>query len=152
MEIVFSTIKRLDARDVIDAFQQTDLGAGLAGAFEAAVGAAPECLLGEEEAYERTTLLEYRGAEPAALTDLLKDRGSPLTAAKANRILLDKGLLEDRERPSTSSPGGTKKSKALTEAGLRYGVNVPNTKAPGESSPKYFPALFDELLERYLLP
>lgn len=84
------------------------------------------------------------------MTDLVKDRGCRLTAAKANRILVAKGVLEERERPSSSSPGGVQTFKALTELGLRYGVNVTNPNAPGETSSKYFPALFAELLEKYL--
>jgi hypothetical protein len=150
IEVLFSTTKGLIAQETIELFRKTELWAGLAQAFETAVGAAPECLLLEEPAYEKLTLEEYRGAGTWALTELLKDRGCRMTAAKANRILVAKGVLEERERPSSGSAGGVKKFKALTELGLRYGVNVVNPNAPGETSPKYFPALFGELLEKYL--
>lgn len=48
-------------QDGIELFRKTELWAGLARAFETAVGTSPECLLMEEQAYQRMTLAEYRG-------------------------------------------------------------------------------------------
>ena len=46
-----------------------------------------------------------------------------MSAAKFNQKLIDSGYLEERERPS-SKGNGTKKFKALTESGLKYGENA----------------------------
>jgi hypothetical protein len=39
-----------------------------------------------------------------------------------------------------------KKYKALTEQGLRYGINEENPSSPGQTTPHYFVATFPGLL------
>jgi len=86
----------------------------------------------------------------ASLTELLKAHGVPLSAVKANRMLLAKGILEERTRRSRSASGGEKRFKAITEAGERYGINQENPNNPDETSPRWREDRFAELVERYL--
>lgn len=80
-----------------------------------------------------------------SLTQLLKMHGIKMSAVKANTRLIELGLLELKERPS--SKGGTKEYKSLTEAGCRYGGNAINPSNPKETQPLYYPSMFNMLLE-----
>ena len=84
-----------------------------------------------------------------SLTQLLKAHGVKMSAAKANTRLIELGLLEIKERPS--SKGGMKEFKSLTEAGCRYGCNVISPNNAKETQPLYYPSMFGELLERILI-
>ena len=88
-----------------------------------------------------------RRTEP--ITNLLKRHGVELSAAKANRILLAKGILEERTRPSETQPGELRTYKALTEAGLRFGVNRVQ-QLVAETTPRYYEDAFEELVSKYL--
>ena len=90
----------------------------------------------------------HRSTEP--ITNLLKKHKVGLSAAKANRILLAKGVLEERTRPSETEPGKLRKYKALTELGLRYGINR-EQQMIDETTPRYYPDMFEELVAKYLL-
>lgn len=79
-----------------------------------------------------------------SLTSLLNDYGKPMSAIKANNKLIQLGLLEIKERPSTK---GTKEFKALTEAGLYYGKNLISPRNNTETQPHYYESKFEELLE-----
>jgi len=82
-----------------------------------------------------------------SLTNLLKQQEKiKLSAVKANKILLDLGILEERERPSAKYPGKIKKFKALTESGLKYGINRENPSSPDQTTPYYYVEKFDDLL------
>ena len=83
------------------------------------------------------------------LTNLLKRHDVGLTAAKANRILLAKGILEEKTRPSATEPGKLRTYKALTEAGLSYGINKAQ-QLIDETSPRYYEDSFEELASKYL--
>lgn len=80
---------------------------------------------------------------------LLKRHGVGLSAAKANRILLAKGILEEKTRPSETEPGKLRSYKALTDSGLRYGINRVQ-QLVDETSPRYYDDSFPELVEKYL--
>lgn len=84
------------------------------------------------------------------ITNLLKKHNVGLSAAKANRILLEKGILEERTRPSETEPGKLRTYKALTELGLRYGINK-EQQLIDETSPRYYADTFNELVSRYLV-
>lgn len=71
-----------------------------------------------------------------SLTELLKRSGMKISAVKANKILIDKGVIEVKERPS--SKGGVKKFKAFTENGLQYGKNLINPQNQKETQPHFF--------------
>ena len=85
-----------------------------------------------------------------ALTNLLKRHGVGLTAAKANRLLLAKGVLEEKTRPSATEPGKLRTYKALTDTGLNYGINKAQQMVD-ETTPRYYEDSFPELVAKYLL-
>jgi len=80
---------------------------------------------------------------------LLKRYDVGLSAAKANRILLAKGILEERTRPSEKEPGKLRTYKALTDMGLRYGINK-SQQLVDQTSPQYYEDSFEELVSKYL--
>jgi len=84
------------------------------------------------------------------LTNLLKRHAVGLTAAKANKILLEKGILEEKTRPSATEPGKLRTYKALTDAGLSYGINKAQQMID-ETSPRYYEDSFPELVSKYLV-
>lgn len=81
-----------------------------------------------------------------ALTTLLKENGCGVSAVKFNQKLIECGHLEERERPS-SKGNGTKKFKALTEIGLKYGENAVSPHNQKEVQPLYYSDIFLELYE-----
>jgi hypothetical protein len=89
------------------------------------------------------------GMRTEPITNLLKRHKVGLSAAKANRILLAKGILEEKTRPSETEPGKLRTYKALTEAGLRYGINK-TQQLVDETTPRYFEDTFAELVSTYL--
>ena len=88
-----------------------------------------------------------RRTEP--ITNLLKRHKVGLSAAKANRILMAKGILEEKTRPSETEPGKLRTYKALTDAGLHYGINKVQ-QLVDETTPRYFADTFEELVSTYL--
>ncbi len=99
---------------------------------------------------------EYQGVPTAALpaytenvrvtlsaTALLKDNKCSMGARKFNDLMIEKGYLEIKERPS--SKGGVKTFKSLTETGLEYGQNDAHPKNPRETQPHYFEDTFMDL-------
>lgn len=83
-----------------------------------------------------------------SLTQLLKEHDVKMSTAKANTRMIELGLLEIKERPS--SKGGTKEFKSLTEAGRKFGDNAINPHNPKETQPLYYPSMFSELLELFV--
>jgi len=83
----------------------------------------------------------------AALTVLLKENNVELSAVRANKIMLQLGLMEEAERPSATREGVMKKYKVLVGKGLEYGVNQENPQSPGQTSPYYHRESFAELAE-----
>lgn len=81
-----------------------------------------------------------------ALTTLLKENSCGLSAVKFNQKLIECGYVEERERPS-SNGNGTKKFKALTENGLKYGENAVSPHNQKEVQPLYYSDTFMELYE-----
>ena len=84
------------------------------------------------------------------ITNLLKRHGVELSAAKANRLLLARGILEEATRPSETEPGKLRTYKVLTDAGLRYGINK-TQQLVDETTPRYFDDTFAELVSKYLM-
>jgi len=82
-----------------------------------------------------------------SMTNLLKNQNRiKLSAVAANKILVELGLLEEKERPSSKYPDKFKKYKALTERGLEFGINKENPATPDQTTPYYYVDRFDELL------
>jgi hypothetical protein len=84
--------------------------------------------------------------ELKAITHLLKEHQAPFGAQKANKLLLQLGILEEAERESNTSPGTMRKFKKLSEAGEAYGENEWNDY--GDAQPRFFSDTFAELLEK----
>lgn len=78
-----------------------------------------------------------------SLTDLLKQHALAVSTVRANKILLEKGILAEAERVSSVS-GKVKKYKVLTEAGLEFGENRVNDRSE-QTSPYYYESTFPEL-------
>lgn len=79
-----------------------------------------------------------------ALTTLLKENSCKVSAVKFNQKLIECGYVEERERQS-SKGNGTKKFKALTESGLKYGENAVSPHNQKEVQPLYYSDTFMEL-------
>ncbi|WP_051236352.1 BRO-N domain-containing protein [Paenibacillus pinihumi] len=77
-------------------------------------------------------------------TELLKKNGIGMPAKEFNKLLMQHGFLEEKERPS--SRGGIKLFKSITVPGLSYGKNIISPNSPRETAPHYFPDKFPELL------
>ena len=80
-----------------------------------------------------------------SITELLKVHGSTVSAVKANTRLVELGILENKERPS--SKGTVKKFKSLTATGERFGKNILSPNNPKETQPHYYASKFAELLK-----
>ncbi len=85
-------------------------------------------------------------AKTDSITNLLKANQANISAVKANKALLALGLLEEKQRPSGKDPNVMKKYKALTAAGLEYGINRENPSNPEETAPYYYAETFPALL------
>lgn len=79
-----------------------------------------------------------------SLTDLLKEHNSKLSARAVNPILIEMGIIEVLQRPSTGK--SISKFKSLTDAGLKYGKNETCPENPKETHPRYYVHLFGNLL------
>ena len=87
---------------------------------------------------------EHNGSRQLkALTTLLKENSCKVSAVKFNQKLIECGYVEEKERPSSKS--GTKKFKALTEKGLKYGENAVNPHNQKEVQPLYYEDTFRQL-------
>ncbi|MBF0454502.1 MAG: hypothetical protein HQL72_06750 [Magnetococcales bacterium] len=77
--------------------------------------------------------------------------GAYISTRKANLILLNLGILEERERDSFDKNKKTKKKfKSLTKLGLRFGKNLISPQNERETQPHYYDSTFPELLEMIL--
>lgn len=86
-----------------------------------------------------------KGSDVESLTKLLKEHNVPLSAVKANKLLLKIGLMKEATRESSTRPGVIKKYKVLAEKGLDFGVNEENAQSPDQTSPYYYKDSFPEL-------
>lgn len=80
-------------------------------------------------------------------TDLLKKFGRTETIHQFNKKMIERGLLEEKQRKSRTSKTGYKKFKCLTDTGLEYGDNEVSPSNPNEVQPRYFEKKFNELLD-----
>lgn len=78
-------------------------------------------------------------------TELLKRMGSPITTREFNQKMIESGLIEVKERPSSS--GKTKYFKSLTKEGMKYGENQVNPSNPKETQPLYYAGMFEKLFD-----
>lgn len=78
-------------------------------------------------------------------TELLKRMGSPITTREFNQKMIEAGLIEVKERPSSS--GKKKYFKSLTKEGMKYGENQVNPSNPKETQPLYYVGMFEKLFD-----
>lgn len=76
-------------------------------------------------------------------TELLKRNESEWSIRTFNSIMMDKDMLEEKERLSKS---GAKKFKSLIGEGLDFGENQVCPNNPRETQPLYYTDKFDKLL------
>lgn len=81
--------------------------------------------------------------EQCSATELLNRNGCEIKTVRFNQLMIAAGYMELRER--TSSKGELKEYKALTDKGLKYGVNLISNKNQKECQPYYYADTFMEL-------
>ncbi len=81
--------------------------------------------------------------EQCSATELLNRNGCEIKTARFNQLMIASRYMELRER--TSSKGAIKEYKALTDKGLKYGVNLISNKNQKECQPYYYADTFMEL-------
>lgn len=86
--------------------------------------------------------------ETKSAAELLLQHGAGLSAIAFNRLLTERGYLEERER--TSSKGGTKKFKVCVAP--EFGKNLTSPNNPRETQPHWYVSKFSKLLELVLAP
>ena len=85
--------------------------------------------------------------EKKPVTILLKEIGADIKAAAFNKLLIECGILEERDRKSTSSKSGVKHYKSLTKKGVEYGENLINPHNSKETQPYYYVDSFKKLYD-----
>lgn len=77
-------------------------------------------------------------------TELLQEKGIPMSVLEFNRKAVEEGFLCVNER---NSARGKKKFKTITKKGTPFGENQVSPKNPGETQPKLYAEKFNELAE-----
>lgn len=77
-------------------------------------------------------------------SELLKENGCAMSAQAFNARLVELGYLTELTR--SSSKGGVKKFKSITEKGLEYGENQVNPNNPKSTQPLWYADRFNELM------
>lgn len=84
-------------------------------------------------------------SEPTkSLAELLKEFGVGISAQAFNKLLMQRGFVEERERPSTKR-SGVRKFKVC--ANLVFGKNLTAPNNPRETQPHWYVSKFAELLD-----
>lgn len=81
--------------------------------------------------------------ERCSATELLKRNDYDIKTSQFNQLMIAAGYMELKER--TTSKGGIKEYKSLTDKGLKYGVNLISNKNQKETQPYYYADTFMEL-------
>lgn len=76
-------------------------------------------------------------------TELLKRNNIAISAIKFNKLMMQEGLIEEKERPSSK---GIKKFKSLVDT--YWGENQVSDKNPKETQVLYYENKFEELLHK----
>ena len=90
------------------------------------------------------TYTESKGTLLSA-SELLKRNNINISAIKFNKVMIDKGYLVKKERPSTKDSSKIKKYNNLAKT--EFGENFVNPKNPKETQPMYYENKFLELLK-----
>lgn len=76
-------------------------------------------------------------------SELLKRAGTDMNARDFNRKMIEAGMMEEKERPSSNK--GIKRFKSIIGEGLKFGENQVNPQNPKETQPLYYEEKFAEL-------
>ena len=76
---------------------------------------------------------------------LLKECGAAVSAQVFNQKMIEAGMMEELERPSSN--GKVKHFKSIKGKGLDFGENQVNPNNPKETQPQYYVYRFTELLQ-----
>lgn len=118
--------------------------------FHSATGIKPSFTFSKKHFFDE---IEWHNAsvdqEISSMTKLLKSRKQNISTIKANKLLLDKGILKEvkKHHHEDDKP---RFYKVLTSKGKKYGINKASPYSESETAPYYFEDKFDELLELYL--
>jgi len=139
---------------------QVDAGIALLRAAAEDLKFAPSALLGSYQKLEShvgvagllpayavdasTTSTAGSSEETKSAKELLDIHGVDMSAMAFNRLLMQRGFLEERERPSTKG-SGLKKFKVC--ANLVFGKNLTAPGNPRETQPHWYVSKFAELLD-----
>lgn len=82
--------------------------------------------------------------------ELLKRFDLKINVLAFNKLLKEKGYLEERTRSSGKYKNKLKKYNALTERGLKYGENAVSAQNQREVQPLYYADTFKELFDTIL--
>lgn len=116
---------------VLGGYQRLEAQLGMTGLLPAyAVDAPSAAISGSSE-------------ETKAAGALLEQFGVSMSAIAFNRLLIQHGFMEERERPS--SKGGVKKFKVCTD--FEYGKNITSPNNPRETQPHWYVSKFEDLLD-----
>lgn len=120
---------------LLGSYQKLESHVGVAGLLPAYAVDAP------------TTSSTGSSEETKSLKDLLNIYDVGMTPAAFNRLLMQCGFVEERERPSTKG-SGVKKFKVC--ANLVFGKNFTTPNNPRETQPHWYVSKFAELLDLVL--
>lgn len=87
-------------------------------------------------------------SEPTeSLSALLVKHGITIGALRANKLIAEAGLIEQKSRPSRKVEGGVKKFWSITDKGLAFGKNVTTPNQQLEVQVHWFPSRFDQVIK-----
>lgn len=90
----------------------------------------------------------------SSLVILLKEFDVPLSARRANQILLEEGIIIELNRSMPGRPKEVKRFKILSGKGLKYGRNIPSDTHPVQARIQFyregFQSLIDNVFKKYI--
>ncbi|TYT73163.1 BRO-N domain-containing protein [Desulfobotulus mexicanus] len=95
---------------------------------------------------DKSVLPQYTEAprQRMSASALLKKHNVDMSTIKFNQLMVNNGMLEERER--TGASGAVRKFKNLTDLGLAFGENMVSPQNPRETHPMYYEDAFEDLL------
>jgi len=96
------------------------------------------------------TLPDYTSSKgiKCSASELLKKNQLQISAQKFNKVLLDCGYLEKKERSSRKYTGKIKTYWHLTKRGQEFGENDVSPQNPKETQPNYYEHTFLDLMQK----
>lgn len=99
---------------------------------------------------ENVTVLPASGS--ASLTEVLAHYGVPMSARRANKILLDRGIILNLYRKSMMPPYHDRSFKVLSRKGLMFGYNERSPVHPLETNIRYRIEDCEKLVFELMMP